>query len=469
MKKRITALLLTLALAVGLIPAALAAGPDLEQVKQEREQTVQRYANDPAYQARLAFNREFAAEVEEECYLYTIVTDDVQALSDQLCAGLETDEEKLLVLYQWVTENIYYGEIESTWQSYSVADAIGTAQKTMTSGVGVCRHYTLLFQALCWAQKIPCIFVDGEAEGGHAWNLVKVGDEWLWADATFDSGNRYVSGEKRKGTAKLDYFLCSTEYISVKHQARYDTGTRSGESEPYRSRRGMLYPGANAPTRVVQALDQNARQEYLHQKNKEYIMEALKTADNVHDWARNDVIAAFEEDLVPGDGKEDYKEDIDRLEFSVLMVVLLQEFYDKGIADIVRDRGLTVEAKAFTDTESSVIDYACALGIVQGKGDGTFDPDGHITRQEAAVMLQRTGQVMGLESGTGMDFADQSAFPAWAKDGIAYVSGLTDPVSGRRVMEGTGNGFEGLGSYTKEQTIITSLRLLRCARGGAER
>lgn len=464
MKNRITALLLALALALGLVPAALAAGPDLEQVRQDREQTVQRYANDPNYQARLAFNREFAAGVEEECYLYTIVTDDVQALSDQLCAGLNTDEEKLLAIYQWVTENIYYGEIESTWQSYSVADAIGTAQKTMTSGVGVCRHYTLLFQALCWAQKIPCIFVDGDAEGGHAWNLVKVGDEWLWADATFDSGNRYVNGEKRKGTAKLEYFLCSTEYISIKHQARYDTGTRSGESEPYRSRRGMLYPGANAPTKVVQALDQNARQDYLHRKNREHIMEALKTADNVHDWARTDVIAAFGEDLVPGDGTEDYKEDIDRHEFCVLMVVLLQKFYDRNIVDILKDRGLTMDTKVFTDTENSVIACAYALGIVQGKGDGTFDPDGHITRQEAAVMLERTGRLLGLEGGTGMAFADQNSFPAWAVNGIAYVSSLTDPVSGKRVMEGTGNGFAPLESYTKEQTIITSLRLLRSAR-----
>lgn len=123
-----------------------------------------------------------------------------------------------------------------------------------------------------------------------------------------------------------------------------------------------------------------------------------------------------------------------------------------------------MDTTVFTDTENSVIACAYALGIVQGKGDGTFDPDGHITRQEAAVMLERTGRLMGLESGTGMDFTDQSAFPTWAEGGIAYVSGLTDPVSGKRVMEGTGNGFEPLGSYTKEQTIITSLRLLRCAR-----
>ncbi len=29
------------------------------------------------------------------------------------------------------------------------------------------------------------------------------------------------------------------------------------------------------------------------------------------------------------------------------------------------------------------------LGLVEGRGDGSFDPDGLITRQEAAVMLTR--------------------------------------------------------------------------------
>lgn len=77
-------------------------------------------------------------------------------------------------------------------------------------------------------------------------------------------------------------------------------------------------------------------------------------------------------------------------------------------------------------------------------------------------MLGRAGRLLGLEAKSGTDFADRQDFPSWAVEGIAYVSGLTDPVSQKKVMEGTGGGFAPKGTYTREQGIITALRLFRC-------
>ena len=50
------------------------------------------------------------------------------------------------------------------------------------------------------------------------------------------------------------------------------------------------------------------------------------------------------------------------------------------------------------------------------------------------------------------------------------VSGLTDPVSGNAVMDGTGAGlFSPLAFYTREQACLTVLRLLNCADLAARR
>lgn len=77
-------------------------------------------------------------------------------------------------------------------------------------------------------------------------------------------------------------------------------------------------------------------------------------------------------------------------------------------------------------------------------------------------MLSRTAGVLGLSSGTGESFADNASIAPWANQGVAFTSGLTDS-TGAKVMGGTGNGaFSPLASYTREQAILTALRLSRC-------
>lgn len=79
-------------------------------------------------------------------------------------------------------------------------------------------------------------------------------------------------------------------------------------------------------------------------------------------------------------------------------------------------------------------------------------------------MLARAARLLGLEAGTGVSFNDADTFAGWAKDDISYVSGLVDPVSSNRVMNGVSSDrFDPAGSYTREQAILTTLRLFRCA------
>lgn len=46
--------------------------------------------------------------------------------------------------------------------------------------------------------------------------------------------------------------------------------------------------------------------------------------------------------------------------------------------------------RPFTDTQDGYIEKAYAAGIVQGAGEGIFNPDKVVTREQLATMLYRT-------------------------------------------------------------------------------
>ena len=103
-------------------------------------------------------------------------------------------------------------------------------------------------------------------------------------------------------------------------------------------------------------------------------------------------------------------------------------------AIVTRALGLTAkDTKAFTDVPSSkwyagYIGTANSSGIVNGVGSGKFNPDGTITRQEAAAMVARAAKLCGLDP--SMDeaatkdmlaqFGDYRSVASWAKKPMAF-------------------------------------------------
>lgn len=103
-------------------------------------------------------------------------------------------------------------------------------------------------------------------------------------------------------------------------------------------------------------------------------------------------------------------------------------------AIVTRALGLPAkDTKAFTDVPSSkwyagYIGTANISGIVNGVGSGKFNPDGTITRQEAAAMVARAAKLCGLD--TAMDaasikdmlaqFGDYRGVASWAKEPLAF-------------------------------------------------
>ncbi|MCL2574441.1 MAG: S-layer homology domain-containing protein [Defluviitaleaceae bacterium] len=95
-----------------------------------------------------------------------------------------------------------------------------------------------------------------------------------------------------------------------------------------------------------------------------------------------------------------------------------------------------------------------ALGIVQGVGDGNFNPGGTLTREQAAVMLARLADVLGHTlPHANAAFADNSAISPWAIYAVGQMQAA-------EIMGGIGdNMFAPAGLYTREQSIVTILRL----------
>ena len=103
-------------------------------------------------------------------------------------------------------------------------------------------------------------------------------------------------------------------------------------------------------------------------------------------------------------------------------------------AIVTRALGLAAkDTKAFTDVPSSkwyagYIGAANSSGIVNGVGSGKFNPDGTITRQEAAAMVARAAKLCGLDP--SMDeaatkdmlaqFGDYRSVASWAKKPMAF-------------------------------------------------
>ena len=106
-------------------------------------------------------------------------------------------------------------------------------------------------------------------------------------------------------------------------------------------------------------------------------------------------------------------------------------------AIVVRALGLTPKAtNAFTDVSSNAwyagyVGTAYSYGIITGAGNGRFNPDGTITRQEAAVMVARAAKLCGMDTqlenyeilNVLAQFTDYVTIAQWAQEGVAFCYG----------------------------------------------
>ncbi len=88
------------------------------------------------------------------------------------------------------------------------------------------------------------------------------------------------------------------------------------------------------------------------------------------------------------------------------------------------------ESDVFSDVKkgtwySGYVGWAVNVGVVNGYSDGTFKPQGYLTRQEMAAAMARyidqSGVAMPRESTAPVTFADESSVANWAKDYVEVL------------------------------------------------
>jgi hypothetical protein len=174
-----------------------------------------------------------------------------------------------------------------------------------------------------------------------------------------------------------------------------------------------------------------------------------KTAPNLDiasTWAHGYINEAYNKNLIPETLQDKYIENTTRAEFAALAVILYETVTGKVIeADVNR----------FTDTNDINAAKAAAIGVTTGTGDGsTFSPNVLLNREQAATMLSRLANAVGqpLPEHTAT-FVDNEQVSSWAVEAVGQMQTTN-------IMGGVGgNRFAPGDPYTREQSIVTILRL----------
>ena len=202
----------------------------------------------------------------------------------------------------------------------------------------------------------------------------------------------------------------------------------------------VFYPESRKVYHLVASADTMTGQEcYIMLEGKA----ESQPAERPSAWAEEKVAYGIETGIVPKSLQSAYGNAATRAEFCALAVGLYEKI-----------KGEIAERAYFTDTQDVNVEKMAAVGVVNGVGDGRFDPSAPLTRQEAATMLCRLAEAAGKPLENALPgFEDKALIASWAESSVGSMQ-----ASG--VMDGVGGGmFAPTDPYTREQSIVTVMRL----------
>lgn len=194
----------------------------------------------------------------------------------------------------------------------------------------------------------------------------------------------------------------------------------------------------------------------------------LQKTSGVSIWAKSEVDMAIELGFGP-DGEsylpEHLSDPITRSSFSeyIARFIAFQQHFDCddfcGIImyDKAEKNMWGIPKAPFSDTSGlNKVNAMYYIGVVQGRGDGTFDNNSNITRQEAATLLTRAYIAYGgtvPETNLLMKYSDVEEIDPWARNSVSFLSAA-------KIMNGYEDGrFAPNDLYSWEQCLATLVRL----------
>jgi Skp family chaperone for outer membrane proteins len=165
-------------------------------------------------------------------------------LAEQISKDFTRDDEKARAIFTWIATNIKYDYAAYGVNERPVAYTFRTeeekiakekamkqelAQKTLKSKKGVCQGYSTLYKVVAEKGGLECEIIPGTSKShpshiskgpgarDHAWNAVKIGNEWKLLDATFGAGT--VTGAKPEFVFKFNdkYFFSDPDTFFLNH------------------------------------------------------------------------------------------------------------------------------------------------------------------------------------------------------------------------------------------------------------
>jgi len=168
-------------------------------------------------------------------------------------------------------------------------------------------------------------------------------------------------------------------------------------------------------------------------------------------WAKEAIETLAAEGIIsgPGDGTFRPNNKVTRAEFIKMLMMALELVDEEAVC-------------TFSDVKEGAWYYqsianAEKLGIVNGKGDGTFGVNDEILRQDMAVMIYRAAQLTGIDLGDDINvipFTDEEDISGYAKEAVAAIQKAG-------IINGIGDGsFAPKKNATRAEAAVIIYRLL---------
>ena len=148
-----------------------------------------------------------------------LIAQTIAELTQQITQGKTTDSTKVEAIYDWLTHNVSY---DNARRRHREGDTVLYQEpyNVVRLKKAVCMGYAKTFREICRLSSIESYVIEGWAKSesgtlereGHAWNVVKINNNWYLADATWDAGNALESKK---------YYL-STPSVFVQNHLPHD-------------------------------------------------------------------------------------------------------------------------------------------------------------------------------------------------------------------------------------------------------